>query len=318
MQGERESGPCLGGEALKRVLSVSLGSKQRDHRCEVELLGERVEIARVGTDGDLDKAVAIVRELDGKVDAFGMGGIDRYLVAGGRRYEIRDSLRLVRAARQTPIVDGSGLKNTLERETVHYLGAELGVPLAGNRALLVSAVDRFGMAEAFTEAGARLICGDLIFALGIPIPLHSLRSLWCLAAILLPALTRLPFTFLYPTGKRQDETTPKHGRFFAGAEIIAGDYLFIKKNMPDSLAGKVIVTNTVTAADVEDLRRRKARLLVTTTPELAGRSFGTNVMEAAIVALSGKRPEDMTADDYRDWLRRLALKPRSVWLGDGC
>ena len=98
---------------MKRVVSVSLGSKKRDHQCEVELLGERVEISRRGTDGDLKAAVALLRELDGKVDAFGMGGIDRYLFAGKRRYEIRDAMRLVEAARVTPIVDGSGLKNTL-------------------------------------------------------------------------------------------------------------------------------------------------------------------------------------------------------------
>ena len=149
------------------------------------------------------------------------------------------------------------------------------------------------MAEAFDEAGAKLLCGDSIFALGVPIPLHSLRSLRVLAAILLPVLTRMPFTLLYPTGSKQDQTKPKHERFFRQADLIAGDYLFIKKNMPDDLAEKVILTNTVTTDDIEDLRQRGARLLVTTTPELAGRSFGTNVMEAVLIALSGKRPGEI-------------------------
>jgi len=130
------------------VVSVSLGSKSRDHQCEVEILGELVSIARIGTNGDMAKAIGLLRELDGKVDAFGMGGIDRYLVAGDRRYEIKDAVRLVKAAGNTPIVDGSGLKDTLERGTVRFLQKELGFELKGTRALLVSAVARFGLDKA--------------------------------------------------------------------------------------------------------------------------------------------------------------------------
>ena len=54
----------------------------------------------------------------GQVDAIGLGGTDLYLVAGGRRYLIRQSARMAAAARVTPVVDGSGVKHTLERETI--------------------------------------------------------------------------------------------------------------------------------------------------------------------------------------------------------
>lgn len=64
---------------MKRVVSVSLGSARRDHRVQVELLGEPFEIARRGTDGDFDRAVGLLKELDGKVDAIGLGGIDVFL-----------------------------------------------------------------------------------------------------------------------------------------------------------------------------------------------------------------------------------------------
>ena len=67
---------------MKRVVSVSLGSSSRDHRAAVTLMGEEFDISRVGTDGKLDAAIAMVRELDGNVDAIGLGGIDVYLYAG--------------------------------------------------------------------------------------------------------------------------------------------------------------------------------------------------------------------------------------------
>jgi hypothetical protein len=70
---------------MKRVVGISIGSSKRDHKVEAEFLGEKFLIERIGTDGDMNRAIEMIRELDGKVDAFGMGGIDLYLVAGGRR-----------------------------------------------------------------------------------------------------------------------------------------------------------------------------------------------------------------------------------------
>ena len=80
---------------MKKVVSVSLGSSSRDHRAEVELLGERVDVSRVGVDGKLDRAIAMIGELDGTVDAIGLGGIDVYLYAGSDRYAFRDGLKLL-------------------------------------------------------------------------------------------------------------------------------------------------------------------------------------------------------------------------------
>jgi hypothetical protein len=51
---------------------------------------------------------------------------------------------------------------------------------------------------------------------------------------------------------------------------------------------KIIATNTTTAADVELFREAGIKYLVTSTPVLEGRSFGTNMMEAALIAASGK------------------------------
>ncbi|NHM26362.1 quinate 5-dehydrogenase [Desulfofundulus sp. TPOSR] len=302
---------------MKRVVSVSLGSSRRDHRVEVELLGERFEISRRGTDGDFDRAIQLLKELDGKVDAIGLGGIDVYLYAGKTRYVVRDGRKLMDAVQKTPVVDGSGLKNTLERETVYYLREHTDLLPTGTRVLMVSAVDRFGMAEAFAGLGCHLTFGDLIFAAGIPYPIHTVQELEELAAKLLPEMTKLPFHMLYPTGKKQEtqdeEKVKKFGHYYREAQVIAGDYHLVRRYMPQ-LDGQTIITNTTTADDVAFLREKGAGCLVTTTPEFQGRSFGTNVMEAVLVALLQKPREEISSQDYLDLLRRLDFKPRVVYL----
>lgn len=295
---------------MKRVISISLGSSKRDHVAEVELLGETFYVERRGTDGDSRRAAELIRELDGKVDAFGLGGTDLYLVAGNRRYVIRDSAHLVRAARQTPIVDGSGLKDTLERKTVEYLERDLGMSLGDKRVLVVSAVDRFGLAEALAATGARVIFGDLIFSLGLPIPITSLGTLRFLARLLLPIICRIPFKYIYPTGSKQEEIVPRHEKYYLAADVIAGDFHYIRRHLPPELPGKMIITNTVTADDVELLRARGVKTLVTTTPEFSGRSFGTNVLEAMLVAYLGRRPEEIAPEEYHRLLETLGFVPR--------
>jgi hypothetical protein len=299
------------------VVSVSLGSSKRNKAVTTEFLGRQVRMERISVGGDYERACQKIAELDGKVSAIGLGGTDLYLVAGGKRYVIEESRRLAQAARVTPVVDGSGLKNTLERETVRWLAEHEEFHLAGKRALLVVAVDRFGMAEGLVAAGCDTIFGDLIFVLGVPIPLRSLRTLGVLAAMLLPILRRLPIRFLYPTGERQESVRPRHARFFEWADIIAGDFHYIRRNLPPRLDGKLVLTNTTTDEDVALLRERGLKTLVTTTPEFQGRSFGTNVMEGVLIALAGKRPEEMQPQDYLDLLAKLRWEPRVEHLSEG-
>lgn len=298
---------------MKKVVSVSLGSSTRDHRAHVTLLGEEFDVSRVGTDGKLDAAIAKVRELDGTVDAIGLGGIDVYLYAGKHRYALRDGLRLLEAAKVTPVVDGSGLKNTLEREAVAFLQRELGVGLRGKHVLMVSALDRFGMAQALVDAGADVLFGDFIFALDLDKPVRGLPEFEELAEKYLPDACKLPFQFFYPTGKKQEKPPePKYPQYYEEAEIIAGDFHFMRQFMPDRLDGKIVLTNTVTQANIDELKKRGVKMLVTTTPDFEGRSFGTNVIEATLVALLGKKWSDVEPADYERLLHELHLKPRVV------
>jgi hypothetical protein len=103
---------------------------------------------------------------------------------------------------------------------------------------------------------------------------------------------------------------PKFTQYFDRADVIAGDFHLIRRNMPPRLPGKVIITNTTTKEDVALLKEAGVKTLVTTTPELEGRSFGTNVMEALLVALAGKK-EELTGEEYLHWIKNLILPPAS-------
>ena len=103
---------------MKHVVSVSLGSSKRNKKTESEFLGEQVLVERIGTDGSIPRAIELIRELDGKVDAFGMGGIDLWIACSRSKYMLKDALPIARAAKKTPIVDGRGQGNSTSRHKV--------------------------------------------------------------------------------------------------------------------------------------------------------------------------------------------------------
>jgi len=298
---------------VKHIVSVSIGSSKRNKRTEQELLGEKVIVERIGTDGSIEKAIEIIRELDGKVDAFGMGGIDLHVACGRKRYTLRDAIPIANAAKKTPIVDGSRLKGTLERRVIRHLDKHSIVDFKGKTVLLVCGVDRFGMAEALQETGCNLILGDLIFVLNLPVPLRSLNALDKVARAIAPIVVKLPFSLLYPTGEKQNGNNRKktlQAKYYHQADVIAGDFHYVKRYMPGNMAGKVIITNTVTEDDIEWLKRLGVGTLITTTPKMDGRSFGTNVMEGLIVALLNKAPDEISDQEINDLLDKLNFEPR--------
>lgn len=295
---------------MKRIVSVSLGSSERDHKVATEILGEPVVIERIGTDGDLSRAIHLLQQLDGHVDAFGIGGIDLYIQVGKKRYMLRDGKKMAAAVKAAPIVDGSGLKNTLERKVIKYLNDSQEVSFDGRHVLMVCAADRFGMAEQLTECNARLTIGDLIFSMGIPVPIYSLGALDRLVRVLAPVVSNLPTKYIYPSGKNAGKPNSSFFKYYYEADIIAGDFLYIKRHMPERLDGKIIITNTVTQKDVNILQQAGVAKLITTTPELNGRSFGTNVMEALLVSFMEKPISSISPEDYSKLLDRIGFLPR--------
>jgi hypothetical protein len=296
---------------MKRAVSISIGSSKRNKAVTVNLLGQEISIERIGTDGDMEAAALKYKELDGKVDAFGVGGADLGLMVDDKWYRLYSCEKMVRFIKETPVVDGTGLKNSLEGKAAAFVDAKLGdyvQKMGGKKVFVMTGADRWGLTHGFVQAGYECVFGDFMFSLGINIPLHTEQQLKTMAGIVMPIAGRLPFEWVYPIGEKQEERKPKYPKYFEWATVIAGDCHYIKRYMPDNMKDKVVVTNTTTPQDVELFKKCGVKYLITTTPVLDGRSFGTNMMESALIALSGKK-RVLTHAEYEELLKKLGFEP---------
>jgi hypothetical protein len=169
------------------------------------------------------------------------------------------------------------------------------------------------MAEALEEAGAECVFGDLAFGLGLPIRMRRLAEVRRAAALLLPIITRLPFSWFYPTGPKQDRRAPRFPAFFREAGVIAGDWPMISRFAPDDLAGKTILTQSLRREDLLWLKEAGAARAISTTPLWEGEAFATNAMEAALAALAGRalKPQELAEAS-----ERLSWRPTVIGLQD--
>ena len=296
---------------MKRAVGISLGSSKRDKKVVVNLNGVEIQVERIGTDGDIEKARQLYLDLDGKVDAFGVGGVDLYLRLDEREYPLHAALKLVSGVKQTPLCDGRGLKHTLERRVFELAKGELG-NIRFKQAFIPVAVDRMGLAEAVAEVSDQIVSGDLMVALGVPIPLYGIPAFKRVARVMLPMVSYFPMSMIF-YGSDGAEQEPKYGKYFEESDLIAGDFLFMRKYMPKSLAGKTVVTNTTTEENIALLKERGVKTVITTTPRYDSRSFGTNTTEAMLTAYAGKGRR-LTDEELNGLIDELGLKPSVISL----
>ena len=193
-------------------------------------------------------------------------------------------------------------------KAARFLQDRSGALIDEKRALLTSAVDRWELARSFAEAGFDCVFGDFMFSFGLLLPLRSLETVDRMSRLLFPAISRLPFSWIYPMGKSQTERKPRWRKGFCWARIVAGDCQNIRRALPERWEGGIVLTKTTTPEDVELFRRAGVRILATTSPVLTRRTFGANLMEVGLIAAGG-RGRVLEEEEIRAEVDRLGWVP---------
>jgi predicted amino acid dehydrogenase len=302
----------------KEIVSVSLGPSSRDFEFATQMFGEEVHVRRFGADGDVRRARELVAQFDGQVDAIGLGAMNIYFQVGHRTYVHQQIRQVANAARTTPVVDGVHLKNTLERWAIGRIAQQHRGIFSHKRVFVVSGTDRYAMAQVLSSFTHQILFGDPIFHLNLPFALRSFKQLERYADLVLPTLCRAPYGKLCPVGGEQDLRTPRGIKYFDQAHIIAGDYVYIRRFAPGNLRGKVVITNTLSASDVEHLREQGVESLITITAPLDDEHpfVGTNVIEAIFASTMDRPLAEVTEDDYLNLVARSDLEPRITVLNE--
>ena len=300
---------------MKRCLVIHLGD---DNENFIASLGERrVEVLWRGCERDLDRARALIREHDGKVDAIGLDGIPLDLELGRAHRPYRIGRQLAAAASETKVVDGGGVRAGLERWSVVLANrAEPGI-FSQKRVLMVPGVNHVGLANALGRLTPEVDYYDPEVYFRLPdVPgIGSAQTLGTADGPTLEVLKDAPLDKVSPEALARTRRPTRHFRW---ADVIAGDPATIRHFAPSNLRKKTVVLPYATKEDVADLRDRGASILVTLLPSfeegLAMARRSAAVIEAVLVALRDDPREPLTEDSYLNLMAEISWRPHISYL----
>jgi predicted amino acid dehydrogenase len=80
----------------------------------------------------------------------------------------------------------------------------------------------------------------------------------------------------------------------------------------EELAGKTVITATVNDERVQQLRDKGVATVIDGSPVLEGHVLGANLLDAMVLAATGKQPDDILEDDYLEIITGLHSEPRII------
>jgi predicted amino acid dehydrogenase len=303
---------------MKRILVIHLGKEAEDFTAT---LGARqVQVLWRGCTRNSELARRLVAEHDGQVDAIALDGIPIHLELGRAHRFYKPGRELSELAKETPVVDGSGVRAGLERWAVTLADrAEPGV-LSQKRVLMCPGVNHVGLAQAIGRKSPQVHYYDpeIFFRLPDVFGVGRPETLETADAPTLDLLRDASLDRVSPPPIPRNRPATSHIRW---ADMLAGDVATIRNIAPPKLQGKTVVVPYANAEDVDDLRGRGVAILVTLLPSLTGKHdemarHSAAVIEACFVALREDPNAPLTEDSYLDLMADIQWSPKVTYLQD--
>jgi len=297
---------------MKKVVGISLGSGEQNFEFHTTFLGQPFHVRRIGTGGNTAQAVKLLKRYEPHADAIGLGVVrDRYTV-GSRGYVEKDSARLTSVVKYIPVTTGGRLGDILQEWAVRHVQNKLGDFFNNANVLFFSGTTNYKLAQTMFEYTSNMHFADPLLQLGIPKLLTSLETLELYVSGAHYVLDWAPPQVMSSEPLR-DWTRFLLQKAMHNATVIVAPVHELDGFGSEDLAGKTIVTSTVNEARLERFRGKGVQMVVDGSPLMSGHAVGAPLLDAMILAATGKKPEEILEDDYLEILTDLEAEPRILY-----
>ncbi|WP_200225907.1 dehydrogenase [Rubrivivax gelatinosus] len=292
---------------MKSVIGISLGASAQDFEFRTTVLGQPLRVRRIGTEGDEAVAARRLAYWDRRAAAIGIG-------AGPDARSVGASIggsRLAATLKHAPWTSGERLAEIYLEWALRHVQAD-GRYFDNALVLFLSGIANRKLAAAMAEYTPNLFFADPLLQLGVPKLLTSLDALSLYAtgshyvADWMPK--RLPSTALL---ERWNDHVLRQA--MKKASVVVAPVHELDRFGTDELAGKTIVTATVNDARLAAFRDKGVAMIVDASPVVQGHVLGHELLDAMILAATGKAPGSLYDDDYLELIQTLDARPRILY-----
>ncbi len=297
---------------MKRVVGISLGTDAQDFAFKARFLGRQLDVRRIGTNHSVERAEKLLRHWEYHADAIGVGVAREAYTVGSQRFVDEEGARLTAAVTRVPVTTGARLGDILQEWALRHVQAKLGNYFNNARVLFFSGVANYKLAQSFAEYTPNLEFADALLQLGIPKMLTSLEALELYASGAHYVTDRVPDLVTDNAVAREWQRFVLR-RAMRDATVIVAPIHELDAFGAEELAGKTILTSTVSEARIAHLKAKGVNLVIDGAPSLFGHVLGPSVLDAMIIAALGKEPDDILEDDYLGIITSQGIEPRMIW-----
>lgn len=306
---------------MKRIISISLGTSQRDYQIRAKFLGHNFSIRRIGTDGDTREIVELLYDWEKSADAIGLSGVKFPSKIGLQRTgEQRDTrLRELSADLKIPVTTGDAFRNVAQGWVARYVQETQKDYFTNARVLVLSGMTDYSIAAVLTEYTDNLQFADPILEHGIPKFLNSLKDMERYARGVHDILSLSPTKVIatsVPLLNEWNKYILRKAMQKATVIIVPyeGFYEYLDSCTLEELGGKTVITSTAYDDRMDFLKERGADVIIDATPRILPRVVQVDVLEAMILVALGKGEGELTGDELLEVISEQRIRPSIIHL----
>ena len=297
---------------MRTAVGISLGSGEHNFEFETDFLDERLKVWRLGTDASTTKTVKLLKAWERHADAIGIAVVKDQYALPSRRDIDKDVTQLTDVVTRVPVTTGTRLADILQEWAVRHVQNTLGSYFTNANVLFFSGMSNLKLAQTVSEYTQNVTFADPLLQLGIPKLLTSMDALR-----LYSAGAHRVLDWVLP-GVMSSDPVKEWNRFLLrkaihGAAVVVAPVHDLDDFDREDLAGKTIVTSTVSDERLARLADKGVAMVVDGSPFLFDHVIAPSLLDAMIIAATGKRPGELLEDDYLEILTRLEVEPRVLY-----
>jgi len=303
----------MGTRQYKTIVNVSFQDDDRDYDERATLAGQRFRLIRVGVNGSAEAAETSVRHWAGSADAIAISGVREARAAGHPVAGDDDLARFADVASPVPVRDDSLLADIFQEWAIRRVEAEMPGYFINARVVVVGGTTRERTIAVLREFTDNIIFDEAGHDLVLPGQAKTNPVTATTAEIGEFAWRHIPGVIKDQISGPVGWVSGKVAHVAAeDADVIIGSFSELMRFGLPNLAGKAVITSTVSEDRLATLTELGADLIVDVTPQ----PFDFMVVPAmyeAIVAATLPEDADVTTDALAHFLQSAELEPRLIW-----
>lgn len=297
------------------IVNVSLATSERDYTADVEFADQSFRLMRLGTDGDVNLAEQLVRDWADSAAAIAVTGIREARAAGLYDGDIAAVEKVRKATDAVVVSDGHALRDVLSEWAIREVNNEMPGYFTNARVLVLGSGNHERAVNSLAEHTDNIEFADPLLRLDIPGKLRSNAVLGIAADVSMWPLRKLPGFLqsqIKAPGAGVSSLLARRG--VADKDVIVGTFEEIESFGFDSLAGKALVTSSVSDERLAYYQALDVDMVLDYAPQpFADVTINAATLEAMMKALASGASGRLTDDDLLDMIVSSGLQPRILY-----